>query len=248
MSTEEKPVVAEADPAIADPAAAAVSATNCEVASADNAAAAKTEDDKQSELAAADGGVKDTKHWDQTSRKVVVRNVLKYIRAKEISKLTKEWLKGHEDTIQIVKTKKPPKDNWIKVTLAEDSMVEPFIDLINKGGKGGDAMVNGRGKPLCARRADEFLTKGGGGDDRDNKNGDNRNKRSRDGDDGNNNNNNKRNKREERVITILSTDEVRDKITPLWRLPYEEQLDSKAREMATKCAAKIVNEIKKKFK
>ena len=45
-------------------------------------------------------------HWDQTSKRVVIHNVLKFVRAKEVNKLATKWLAGHEDKIQIIKTKK----------------------------------------------------------------------------------------------------------------------------------------------
>ena len=103
--------------------------------------------------------------FDTTSRKVVIHNVLKYIRTKEITKLANSWLSnipphiteqlsllsssssnnnnnnstgggGEEqgNMIVIEKIKKPPKDNWIKVTLKEEYMVDPFIELINTCG------------------------------------------------------------------------------------------------------------------
>ena len=49
-------------------------------------------------------------------------------------------------------------------------------------------------------------------------------------------------------IRILSSDEVRDAITPLWKMTYPQQLDSKMKEMVNKCAKNIVKEIKFKFK
>lgn len=180
---------------------------------------------------AAAGAALEREQLDTTSQKVVVHNVLKFLRAKEIAKLTAQWLKGHEATLRIVRTKKPPRDNWVKVTLENEAMVGPFIALINAGGEDGKAMVNGRGKALFAKRADEFLTKG-----------DDRKRKDRDDDGG-------RDGKRGRAgpATVLSVDEVRDKITPLWRLPYAEQLDQKAREMVTKCAMKIVKDVKKKF-
>lgn len=183
--------------------------------------------------------------FDHTSRKVVVHNVLKYIRAKEISKLTSTWLKDHDQTaqpIKIVKTKKPPKDNWIKVTLEDENMVNPFIELINTGGVDGKAMLNQKGKPMFAKRADEMFQNNNGG--RDNNN----DKKRKDRDSNNHVDGRPQNKRFKPEVRILSTDEVRDAITPLWRLPYEEQLDTKAREMVNKCAKKIVKEIKGKFR
>ena len=63
------------------------------------------------------------------------------------------------------------------------------------------------------------------------------------------NNTNKRMRPDNRPpIKILSNDEVRDKMTPLWRMSYEEQLNSKAKEMVNKCSKKIIKEIKGKFR
>jgi tRNA (uracil-5-)-methyltransferase len=180
------------------------------------------------------------RHWDQTYKKVVVHNVLKFLRPKEVAKLTKEWLKNNDRlNIKIIKTKKPPKDNWIKVTLEEESMVEPFIQLINTGGKDGNAMTNSRGGKLFAKRASEMDNDDRGG-------GENiRKRKDREDDDDNNNANAQKRAAASRILT---TDEVRDAITPLWRLPYADQLDVKAKEVIHKCAMKIIKEIKGKFR
>ncbi len=189
--------------------------------------------------------------FDHTSRKVVVHNILKYIRHKELQKLVASWLVGHESkNIKIVATKKPPKDNWVKVTLAEESMVNSLIEVINTGGVGGNALLNGRGKPLFAKRADEMFVYGDGGDGG---NGQKRKERHPDGNGGGekgcerDNENNKRLKSSPEM-RILSSDEVRDAITPLWKITYPQQLDSKMKEMVNKCAKCIVKEIKFKFK
>jgi hypothetical protein len=169
------------------------------------------------------------KHWDQTSKKVVVHNVLKFIRPNEISKLTSAWTKDTD--IVITKTKKPPKENWIKVTLETEDMVDKFIKLINEG-NGGNTMKNSRGGNMFAKRASEM-------DDRDNK------KRGRDDDEVTNG---RGAKRAAIVPRVLSNEEVRDAITPLWRKSYEEQLDVKAKEMVNKCSKNIIKEVKKKFR
>ena len=186
--------------------------------------------------------------FDHTSRKVVIHNMLKYIRPKEITKLTTQWLSNTPPSeISIVKTKKPPKDSWMKVTLETEEMVPKFIKLINEGGVDGKSMENGRGKPLFAKRADEMFTNQEGDDTKMSTNkddGDNRKRK--------NNTTNYTNKRmrpdNRPPIKILSNEEVRDKITPLWRLFYEEQLNSKAKEMVNKCSKKIIKEIKGKFR
>ena len=190
--------------------------------------------------------------FDHTSRKVVVHNILKYIRHKELQKLVASWLVGHESkNIKIVATKKPPKDNWVKVTLADESMVNALIEVINKGGVGGTALLNGRGKPLFAKRADEMFVQGDGGDrgdGGDGGNGQKRKERHPDGNDGGGDNGHNKRLKSSTEIRILSSDEVRDAITPLWKMTYPQQLDSKMKEMVNKCAKNIVKEIKFKFK
>jgi len=176
---------------------------------------------------------------DQVSRKIVVRGVRKFIKPKNVDKMVSSWISGHEATIKVVKSKKPPKDNWIKLTLADESMVDKLIDLINKGGENGNPMKNDKGQPLFAKRADEMLRNDrAGGDD-----GDRKRKSNGDGGD-----TAKRSRHNPPPVRILSKDEVRDKITPLWRLSYKDQLDKKAREMVNKSAMKIVKEIKGKFR
>lgn len=197
-----------------------------------------------------DDGRDDRGHWDGTSRKVVVRNVLKFVRHKEVGKLVAKWLAGREDDLRIVSHKKPPRDNWIKVTLADERMVDPFIELINKGGPNGGPMVNGRGKPLLAHRADPLLEKGGGGS-RDGRGGGGGDRKRGGGDrpDGGRGDAKRMRRSDDRPpVRILSTDEVRDAVTPLWRDPYEAQLEAKAKEMTMKCAAKVVKEIRGKFR
>jgi len=116
-------------------------------------------------------------------------------------------------------------------------MVDPFIQLINTGGEDGKAITNARGGDLFAKRANEDQR---GGDN----NNDNNRKR-KGGRDGNDDNDARK---RAAAMKVLTTDEVRDAITPLWRLPYEEQLKVKTREMIHKCSMKIIKEIKGKFR
>ena len=172
------------------------------------------------------------RQWDQTYKKVVVHNVLKFIRASELNKVTSSWTANTD--IVISKTKKPPKENWIKVTLAEEWMVDKFIALINEGGEDGKAMTNARGGNMFAKRATEI-------DDRDSQQGGRKRKDRHDGD-------GERDTKRQAVLRVLSNDEVRDAITPLWRNSYAQQLDCKAKEMVNKCSKSIIKEIKKKFR
>ena len=219
---------------------------------------------KQHQLAAA---------FDHTNRRVIVHNVLRYLKEKQIDTLVSSWLVGHETSanIIVVKAKKPPKDNWLKVTLAHENMVEPFITIINTGGVGGTAQLNSRGQPVRAERDN-----GGGGDNNrgdrgNNENGGNKRKEHHDNDNDRKNNNeessssnnnhntndNKRYKSTQESTTIissqptpriLSSNEVRDAITPYWSLPYQKQLDIKMKELINKCARTIIKDIKSKFK
>mmetsp|Transcript_30833 Transcript_30833/g.62153 ORF Transcript_30833/g.62153 Transcript_30833/m.62153 type:complete len:748 (+) Transcript_30833:59-2302(+) len=223
---EEKPAAADAKPATDADTTLSQSTTPPAAAPSTSTAATTTTTTDNNE-----------RHWDQTNKKVVVRNVLKFLRPKEVTKLTTEWLKGKEHlNIKIIKTKKPPKDNWIKVTLEDESMVDPFIQLINTGGEDGKAITNARGGDLFAKRANE--------DQRGDNNNDNNRKR-KGGRDGNDDNDARK---RAAAMKVLTADEVRDAITPLWRLPYEEQLKVKTREMIHKCSMKIIKEIKGKFR
>ena len=221
--------------------------------------------------------------FDHSSRKVVVHNVLKFMKSKDVSKLTTSWINEYNNNnnnnrssyinIQITNARKPPKDSWIKVTLADESMVNPFIAFINSGGKDGKALVNERGRPLFAKRVDDMMIEydhnhvdGKSKEEDGSTNTDSCPKKRKESfqtndtnanDDiekGNisNNDNDKdpirKRFKADSPQTMLSDDEVRDAITPLWRLSYEEQLTSKIRDMVNKCANKIVKEIKGKFR
>ena len=209
------------------------------VAEADKAEQATKEQSTTSATTTATASATTTndRHWDQTNKKVVVRNVLKFLRPKEVTKLTTEWLQNNT-AIKIIKVKKPPKDNWIKITLQEESMVEPFIQLINCGGEDGKAITNARGGRLFAKAANNEI---------DNRDGDDNNRKRKDRD-GDTNNENAKKRVAFAAARILSTTEVRDAITPLWHLPYPDQLAVKSKEMIHKCAMKIIKEIKGKFR
>lgn len=165
----------------------------------------------------------ESKFVDNTSRKVVVYNVPKYTKNNEMKKLVADWIDGVD--VQIIKIKKPPKKNWIVLTLAEDDMVQPLLDKLNDG-----KHTNKKGGILRATRAAEQNFK-----------------RGRDGD-GDGNGKNSHNKRQRREDFVKTPDEIRDAVTPLWRKSYEEQVQLKTRNMVNKCLTKIVKEIKSKFR
>ena len=155
---------------------------------------------------------------DTTDRKLIVYNIPKYARDKEIKKLTSSWLDGTK--IEIVKFKKPPKKNWVVLTLSTKDMVDQLFNILNDG-----KHTNNKGGIINAKRALEKSEKRG---------------REEDG----NTNGNKRVRRDDYV---KSPDEIRDAVTPLWRLPYEEQLELKKKKMVTKCLAKIIKEIRSRI-
>jgi len=159
---------------------------------------------------------------DHSHRRVVVYNVDKFQKAKVTKRFLESWIKG--TNIIVTKNVKPPKNNWMVITLENEDMVEPFMAIINDG-----TQKNKKGGVLRAQRAAS---------------GDDDNKRSRD--DGDNNNRSKRS-RKEPAECVKTADEVRNKLTPFWEKTYEEQLDLKTKLMINKCFLRISSEIKKKF-
>jgi tRNA (uracil-5-)-methyltransferase len=164
--------------------------------------------------------------FDHTNRKVIVQNVLKFLRNKEIEKLTKTWLRCLKDpnSIRIEKFKKPPTESWVMLTLEHEDMVQPFLDHMSANN-----FTNRKGKPVYAVRADSKLE---GRDDK---------KRKNEGEE-------EQDAKRRKTSGPKTKDEIRDAITPLWRLPYEEQIQTKQREMIKKCAMKIIQEVKSKFR
>ena len=146
------------------------------------------------------------------------------MKPKAIQNSIDSWLEGTD--IKVCKTKKPSSTNWIVLTFEKEDMVEPFLEIINNG-----KHVNEKGGVLRANRASDKDDATSG-------------KRSRDG---RNDKDNKRARREQ-VETVKTPDEIRDTITPLWRMSYQEQLDKKTKTIVNKCLVKILNEVKTKIK
>ena len=169
---------------------------------------------------------------NNSSRKVVIQNVYKYIDKKKVEKMAAVWFKDIQELseeglkIELEAVKKPPKENWTVLTLKDETMVQPLIDYINN-----NEIANKKGSKLFAKIAED---KSGEVDDRKRKAGDS-----------NDDNANKRQRTARRPVT---EDEVRDKVTPLWRKTTEQQLIVKSREMVKKCAMKIVQEVKGRFR
>lgn len=171
--------------------------------------------------------------WDFTSHKVIVKNVLKFMPTKKVNKMTNTWLEGMGHQVKFRKVKKPPHDAWICVTLEEESMVPIFIDYINN-----NEVTNKRGTKLFAQRA-------AAGDENGNFS---ENGRKRDNPEDGKSGSSKRQRRENAAPRIITEEETKDAMIPLWRKSYEEQLQEKGKEMVRKCAQKIVKEIREKFR
>lgn len=165
---------------------------------------------------------------DNTKRKVIIYNVDKYL--KNVDKVVFEWTKGTD--VKVNRTKKPPNKNWVVITLDDEKDVQTLIDKINSS-----QLRNKKGKPLRADRPSDGKC-----------------------DDDSSNDNRKRPQRDEQILdsnkrsrietveTIKTEDEVKDKVTPLWKMAYKEQLDLKTKNMVFKSLSKIIAEIKAKFR
>lgn len=180
--------------------------------------------------------------------KVMIHNVNKYWNSAKVEKMLNSALceHGKAEQLKIIKSKKPPTKTWIKVQLEKEEMVKPFIDFVNVDMNGGEHVDiekvlkrnsgrrrNTKNQPLVACVAndgekDENLKRDRG------ENGDE--------------NSNKRSKTTSHVFDKLTEDEIRDKMTPLWRMTYEEQLQHKWREMIKKSIHKITSEVNRIFK
>lgn len=186
---------------------------------------------KEKDVSNVDSDKVESRALDHTDRRVMVHNVLKFLRTKEVDKMTKSWLDTLEDpnSIKITKTRKPPTDNWVVLTLEHEDMVQPLIDHINNNN-----LKNRQGGALHASRGASRLERG--------ERAQNRKRKGADG--GSDDEDTKR-----RKLGIPKTnDEIRDSITPLWRQPYDRQLVVKQREMNRRCANKITQEMKAKFR
>lgn len=160
---------------------------------------------------------------DHAKRKVIVYNIDKYVKNKHLKRLTDSFIEG--TSAKIVKMKKPPKNNWIVMTFETEEMVEKVITNVND-----KQMKNKKGGLLRAAKANESSYQGKRGRDDDNSRASKRHRR-------------------EPVECVKTDDEVRDKLTPFWKIEsYEEQLETKTKMMVTQCFVKIINGMKKKFR
>ena len=161
---------------------------------------------------------------DNTDKRVYVHNVLKFLNPRHVEKMTNGWLEALQKdhpSILFEKVKKPPKDNWVQVTVNSEEFVQPLLDYIN-----GSNLLNKKGGTMYATRP-------------------NSKRRRSDGDDNGDPTSRKRQHLDK--DTVQQPKDPRDVVTPLWRQSYQEQLKSKLSEMIFKSAAKIVKEVKSRF-
>jgi len=166
--------------------------------------------------------------WDHSDRRVMVYNVQKFMNNKDIPKLTEKWLSTLDDpkSIEIPQWRKAPNSTWLLLTCKTKDMAAKLIKHIN------DTKITNpkTGKELLATTSES------------------KNKRSRDDDDENSKNKkNKDDNKEPETVTPLTDDQVRDKLTPLWKMSYEDQIEEKKLRMIKKCSIRVIKEIKKKF-
>jgi hypothetical protein len=192
----------------------------------------------------------------------MVQGMNKFHDVKAVTKDLNKWLndlnsqkKSDDDTelIAFDRIKKPPKGNWMVITFKAESMIQPFVNYINSNPQ------------FYSRKGSKLFAKPAVGDDSDARGESDahvrNDKRSIGGDDGEGGNDNGRSepgsKRQRKMLDgaevqnarrPITEEEMKDKVTPLWRLPAEEQLDMKMKEMIKKCAMKIVQELKHKFR
>ena len=198
-------------------------------------------------------GLANHRPWDYSNRKVIVQGVDKFHNAKTATKMVHTWLETKPEGLQftIDKIKKPPKSTWMTITLQNENMVEPLIEYINSG-----TFRNRKGNKVFAKSQTESTD------------GDRDRRRSREEDVDNGDN-----ELDDTVCRSESTaqlkrprlevsdntgialarrpihvEELKDRIIPLWKLSPDEQLQYKMKEMIKKCAMKIINEIKSKFR
>jgi len=176
---------------------------------------------------------------DTTHRKVVVHNVNKHMRPKEVENMINSWKPTLlQANIHIEKFKKP-QANYLNITLANESMIPEFLDIINSG-----TFTNKKGGKLFASKAQDrqYRDGDGSGSSRKHQRDDDDHKEKDEG----TSSNNKKAKSEESLIK--TDDQVRDATAPLWRLTYDQQLEKKSKRMIHKCLLSIMTEIKGKFK
>jgi tRNA (uracil-5-)-methyltransferase len=212
--------------------------------------------------------------WDFANRRVLVQNVHRYDDAKKLGKMVSRWtsdlalVEGRGIQIKVEKIKKPPKDNWMVLTLACPSMVEPLIQYVNEkrpATKNGSVMFakrpasvqssstgdvpdagNATKTPALDVRGSNAASGNDGRPSSIKRSSSCGNDSCDDAGDHESANHlaNKRQKLIEESRRPVSDDEVKDAVIPLWRQSPDDQLRSKVRDLIRNCALKIVKECK----
>lgn len=172
--------------------------------------------------------------WDFSKRRVIVQGVMKFSKQTEMQTLVNEWMtqynkerNDNNEPIGFDKIRKPPNQTWMTITLKDERMVDPFVEFINKSN-----FQSKRGDRLFAKPDRSGSHKRPGSDN------DHPSKRQRKHRDG------------EQVQTArrpVSEEELKDRVTPLWKQTPEEQSDCKLKLMIRKCAMALTKELKKSF-
>ena len=203
-----------------------------------------------------DANTTNDRPWDFTNRKVIIQGVDKYHDVKTATKMLHKWLDSAKtkpsSPFEIDKLKKPPKSNWLVVTLQSESMIQPFIDFINTS-----HFKSRKGETVFAKMPQSNHNDNDHDTNNHNPNGERKRRhRNDDDDDGDRDNENGKGdtKRQRRSIDNstarrpISQEELYNRVIPLWNLPPAEQANHKLKEMIKKCAMKIIIEIKNKFR
>jgi tRNA (uracil-5-)-methyltransferase len=180
-----------------------------------------------------------TKPWDYSNRKVMVLNMMKFHNAKAATKMVDEWLKDLPD-VKYDKIKKPPKNDWMAITLKREDMVQPFIDYINQSN-----ILNQRGNKVTAKLAAAAAAAAAATDEDRKRNHSSALVGTSMAEDDPTSHKRPKHEHARRYVTV---EEIKDKVIPLWKHTESEQLKIKMKDMIKKCAIKIVSEIKAKFR
>ena len=188
------------------------------------------------------------KAWDFSHRKVMIKNIMKFLNKRDIKKMIARWTAATDNKVRILKHKKPPKDPWILVTVEKEEQVAILVDYINNN------VTNKKGEKLHAHSIEPNMGVREGDDndddDDDDEDSDRRNRKRGNRDDEKPNTKRQRVQRavENAKPRIITNEEVKNAMIPLWKSTYEEQLRAKEKEMVKRSALKIVKEIKEKFR
>jgi len=206
--------------------------------------------------------------WDFANRKVMIKNILKYDDKRTMKKMTQAWMAATGNKVNIVKCKKPPREPWALLTMEKEEHVPILIDYINANN-----ITTKKGDKLFAHAVeknhgvqDDYGDDNDDDDDDDNSNHDGRDDGGGGGGGGGGGHkrssnditkkdertHNKRQRVQKAVMNakprVITPEEVKDAIIPLWKNTYEEQLKAKEKDMIKNSVLKIVKEVKARFR